>query len=871
MVDEAQKRPTQTPGRARTDEERRRAHEERERTRGTPQPRIWRSLLVRGGHLAALWAVAVAQPLLDLLGRNPDFFAVRGSTPRDIVLFTVALTLAPPAAMLAAEALAAFAHRAAAAALHLVFIAALGALIILQAGNRVLDESGLELLALALAGGLVAAAAYARVALVRFAVTVLLPAPILVGALFLFNSPVSDLLSVEEAELHAATIRSETPVVLIVFDELPTVSLMNERRGIDASRYPNFGALAEQATWYRNATTVSPKTERAVPAILTGKFVGGEQLPVLSDHPDNIFTLLGSDYELRVAELATNLCPPELCGGGDEESLGGRFRSLGQDLGAVFLHLVVPDRFASGLPPVGDTWSDFFGGAAEDDRDEGAMRDRKAPLPVCARGVCNFAERIARTRRPVFFFYHGLLPHVPWFFLPSGRRYLYDVREIPGTTPDDTGPRWADDAWLIQQAYQRHLLQLGYTDRALGLILDRLRSARIYDEALVVVTADHGGSFEANTARRWATPESLASIAFVPLFVKLPGQKEPRVEDGFARTIDVVPTIADALATEVPWRTDGESLLGGALPRDATVIVVNTDGSVERAPLAELVTRRGALLARQLRMFGAGNGWKGVYAIGPKRELIGTEVGTLPVIESDARVELAGENFFRAVDPSSGVIPAYVQGTVLGTGGGSHALAIAVNGRIAGTTRTYPANGEQFAAMLPDDALVEGDNEVRVYLISAETPTTLAELRGSSVRYTLRADGGSTRIEVSDGSSLPVRATSLRGEVDARWTGHSYTFRGWAYDPEAARGPDRLLVFADDVAVFYGPSGNFDPEELAPGGVRGQEAGFRIELLEPLLPERGSDTPVRFFAVYGGVATELEYTRSWPWPQTGTG
>ena len=31
-------------------------------------------------HLAVLWSFAFAQPLLDLLGDNPEFFAARGSS-----------------------------------------------------------------------------------------------------------------------------------------------------------------------------------------------------------------------------------------------------------------------------------------------------------------------------------------------------------------------------------------------------------------------------------------------------------------------------------------------------------------------------------------------------------------------------------------------------------------------------------------------------------------------------------------------------------------------------------------------------------------------------------------------------------------------
>jgi len=48
-------------------------------------------------HLLVLWAFAVAQPLFDLLGKNGEFFAARGSTRWDVVLFAFVLLLVPPA------------------------------------------------------------------------------------------------------------------------------------------------------------------------------------------------------------------------------------------------------------------------------------------------------------------------------------------------------------------------------------------------------------------------------------------------------------------------------------------------------------------------------------------------------------------------------------------------------------------------------------------------------------------------------------------------------------------------------------------------------------------------------------------------------
>ena len=66
-----------------------------------------RELALGGLHLAALWALGVAQPLFDLLGEhNAAFFAVRSSETVDIVMFGVALVTVPPAMLLAVEGLA---------------------------------------------------------------------------------------------------------------------------------------------------------------------------------------------------------------------------------------------------------------------------------------------------------------------------------------------------------------------------------------------------------------------------------------------------------------------------------------------------------------------------------------------------------------------------------------------------------------------------------------------------------------------------------------------------------------------------------------------------------------------------------------------
>jgi membrane-anchored protein YejM (alkaline phosphatase superfamily) len=91
--------------------------------------------------------------------------------------------------------------------------------------------------------------------------------------------------------------------------------------------------------------------------------------------------------------------------------------------------------------------------------------------------------------------------------------------------PGRNGERWFNSQ-LAVQAWQRHLLQVGYVDKLLGTFLERLHRVGLWDKALVIVAPDHGISFGGGDLRRRPTRTNLAELAFTPLFVKVPGQRD---------------------------------------------------------------------------------------------------------------------------------------------------------------------------------------------------------------------------------------------------------------------------------------------------------------------------------------------------------
>ena len=696
-------------------------------------------------HLVVLSAFALAQPLFDLLGRNAEFFAVRGSTRLDIVLFALALTFVPAAILFTAEVLAGVVDTRLRRALHLVFVTGLVALIALQALKRIGDSSSALLVAGAVILGGAVAVASSRIRFVRSFLTVLAPAPFVFLALFLLGSPVAKLLRPADAEARVAHVSADAPVVVVVFDAFLGTALMDERHRVDADRYPNFARLARDSTWFRNTTSVHDQTTFAVPAILTGKRPQQGKLPLFSDHPDNLFTLLGGSYRVKAFEPVTHLCPDAVCKEREErkETFGKRMRSLVSDVSLVYLHVLLPDDVAARFPAVTETWGNFRqSGDAEKRERKPTRKERKRGRFLKDRPPGEFIKdraalfeafvsSIRRTDGPrTLYFVHVVLPHFPFSYLPSGKEYGNAEKPF-GTTRRG----WADDPWFVTQQYRRYLFQVRFADRLLGDLLARLRATGLYDRSLLVVTSDHGMSFRPNEPSRAARETNVHEVAPVPLFVKAPGQRRGRVVDRNAATVDVLPTIADALGVRVSWKTDGRSALDGNSP-DRRRIVMESGAKIRIVTdAASFRRRKDEALARWLSIFRADKDSLGFFRVGPHQELLGKRVAALAAgEESGIRAELEGEDDLRSVDVDSAFVPVHVAGRLAGSGAEPGLpLAVAVNGRIAAVTPSVPFfGGTWFAALVPESVLHDGANEVDVFLISSEGGSTTLERLGGT-------------------------------------------------------------------------------------------------------------------------------------------
>jgi sulfatase-like protein len=309
-----------------------------------------------------------------------------------------------------------------------------------------------------------------------------------------------------------------------------------------------------------------------------------------------------------------------------------------------------------------------------------------------------------------------LLPHVPWEYLPSGDVYRHGATEgLSGLSNFSY-----EDQGQIDQLYLRHLLQLQFTDMELGRVLRRLKDIGLYDDALIVVAADHGVAFDLGERdRRKVTEKNFHEITPVPLFVKRPGEEKGGIDDSYVETIDILPTIADVLNINLPDEPDGVSAFSAEVKGRKTVRMLKRDFSGWiRMPAAEFERRKQAQLDRKIGLFGTGrDGEERMFRAGPHPELIGRPAPNS--LQELPGAELVNSGDYDDVDPSSGYVPAHVLGRV-GGGEPGQDIAIEVNGTVVATSRTFKlANDDEtiFAAIIPESALQAGRNEVRVLAV----------------------------------------------------------------------------------------------------------------------------------------------------------
>lgn len=164
------------------------------------------------------------------------------------------------------------------------------------------------------------------------------------------------------------------------------------------------------------------------------------------------------------------------------------------------------------------------------------------------------------------------------FFLWVHYMDLHTPRMVPKNFACDLGfieKRLA----LLHQLRRKHFDKLGisdkicetevklydsvvkYVDWKIGELLNILKSEDVYDNAIIILTSDHGEEFYHNKCNGLPHARMYDEVIRVPLTIRFPREGNKKVISEQVRLMDIAPTILDYLKIEIPESFRGSSLI----------------------------------------------------------------------------------------------------------------------------------------------------------------------------------------------------------------------------------------------------------------------------------------------------------------------
>jgi arylsulfatase A-like enzyme len=319
------------------------------------------------------------------------------------------------------------------------------------------------------------------------------------------------------------------PNVVIVTLESTRTDVVGAYGGGSVSRpevpvTPAIDALAESATLYGNAFSVTSWTLSAHASLFTGLYPTAHQTDGPRDRLDDSYPTLA-------------------------EALASRgFATAGVVSGPYLRHL-------HGLSQGFDQWVDGI----------------SAPIDPLAHDDVTNPEMLAALEhwldardpaRPFLLFAYFWDPHFDFRPPPPyDEMFVGDADEPMDAGSFDTNP--AIHPYMAREHLDwiqaQYLGEVRWTDEHLGRLFAALRERGLWDDTLVILTADHGEEFFDHGGKGHKKNLHVETV-HIPLIVKYPGQQEGLRDDRLVSLVDVAPTVLDVAGFEPDFPVQGRSL-----------------------------------------------------------------------------------------------------------------------------------------------------------------------------------------------------------------------------------------------------------------------------------------------------------------------
>jgi arylsulfatase A-like enzyme len=220
-----------------------------------------------------------------------------------------------------------------------------------------------------------------------------------------------------------------------------------------------------------------------------------------------------------------------------------------------------------------------------------APRDTFDRLTRSADSINEDAFRLLEQARdrggPFFLFVNYMDAHHP-FLPPPPYDTMFPGKDESWTSVDYDRLLWAvmrHGHRAISERERNHITSqydgaIAYEESRIHALLEHLRELSLYDDTLVIVTADHGEALGDRDLLNHGVSVYQDQVS-VPLIVKYPGQKAGAVVDAWTNSVDLLPTVLDVLGLPDRPGLPGESLRRIARDADRLVVAESFPGGSE--------------------------------------------------------------------------------------------------------------------------------------------------------------------------------------------------------------------------------------------------------------------------------------------------
>jgi arylsulfatase A-like enzyme len=324
----------------------------------------------------------------------------------------------------------------------------------------------------------------------------------------------------ESASRHGKSARPARHVIVISLD-----TARSDFFGCYGSTFvqtPHIDRLAKESILFSNCMTVVPTTLASHTALFTGKY------PHNHGTPRNGFMI--SKENMMLAEVLKD----------DGFHTAGFLGSFALD--SRF-------DFSQGFDHYDEEFEQFVGvdGVQQNERTAQSVTD----------AVISYLENTG-TPGNLFLFAHYFDPHAP-YSPPVEYCRLYERNTAYRSWLRETQVDLSAKIDAIKAFC--YAGEITYTDEHVGRLIDYLKQKGILDEAILIVTSDHGENFQEHF-ENWNHGHTVYQTTMQSIcIVRLPGAARAgtRVDQLFSN-IDILPTLLEYLGLDTPGGIDGEAV-----------------------------------------------------------------------------------------------------------------------------------------------------------------------------------------------------------------------------------------------------------------------------------------------------------------------